>query len=174
MAKIPFSKLGAKVNSEITLLPWGEYNIEVRKYLPMEEKTVLVSNVLNLSSDENGYYNPMRVKVFLTLETVYAYTNLTFTTKMKEDVLKLYDSLTSSGLFAAIIETIPEEEWKNLEHTVQHTIANIYNYKNSIMGILDAVKNDYANLDFDATEIQKKIGDGDNIQLLKDILNKLG
>jgi hypothetical protein len=114
MAKIPFSKLGAKVNSEITLLPWGEYNIEVRKYLPMEEKTILVSNVLNLSSDENGYYNPMRVKVFLTLETVYAYTNLTFTTKMKEDVLKLYDSLTSSGLFAAIIEIIPEEEWKDL------------------------------------------------------------
>ena len=48
MAKIPFSKLGLKVNSDVVALPYKEYNIEVRKYLPMEEKTTLVSNVLNL------------------------------------------------------------------------------------------------------------------------------
>lgn len=174
MAKIPFSKLGVKVNSDVVVLPYNEYNIEVRKYLPMEEKTTLVSNVLNLSSDENGYYNPMRVKMFLTLETVYAYTNLTFTTKMKEDIFKLYDTLVSSGLFADIVNCIPVNEWENLQETVWNTISNIYEYKNSVMGILDTISADYSNLSLDATEIQKNIADPENLELVRSILTKLG
>jgi hypothetical protein len=85
MAKIPFSKLGLKLNSDIKTVNIGEYNIEVCSYLPMEEKAILISNVINNSVDDNGYYNPLKIKVFLTLEVLYFYTNLTFTTKMKED-----------------------------------------------------------------------------------------
>ena len=174
MAKVPFSKLGLKVNTEVVLIPYGEYNIEVCKYLPMEDKTILVSNVLNYSMDDNGFYNPLKIKVFLTLETVYAYTNLNFTVKMKEDPQKLYDILVSSGLFTDIVNRIPEEEWNDLQNTVWHTISNIYDYKNSVMGILDTISADYSNLDLDATEIQKKIGDPENMALLREVLTKLG
>ena len=66
MAKLPFSKLGVKVETDIAYLPWGDYNIEVNKYLPMGEKTEMVSKIINKSSDNNGYYNPLKVKVYLT------------------------------------------------------------------------------------------------------------
>ena len=42
------------------------------------------------------------------------------------------------------------------------------------MGILDNVVNDYSNLNLDASEIQKKLADPDNMALLKDVLAKLG
>lgn len=174
MAKLAFSKLGLKVNSDVKTITYGENIIEVRQYLPMNEVIDLVGKVLNQSYDDNGYYNPLRVKVYLTLETVYAYTNLTFTEKMKENELKLYDILISSGLFAEIVKNIPEEEWKDLQNTVWHVISNIYEYKNSAMGVLDVITNDYNDLDLDATDIQQKLADPNNMALLRDVLAKLG
>jgi hypothetical protein len=143
MAKLPFSKLGVKLDTNIVLLPWGEYNIEVSKYLPMSEKTEMVSKIINKSSDNNGYYNPLKVKVYLALEVLYRYTNLSFTEKQKENELKLYDIIISSGLFDRVIELIPETEWKDLQTTVWDTISNIYEYKNSILGILETVSIEY-------------------------------
>ena len=174
MAKIPFSKLGVKVDNETALLSWGEYDIEIKKYLPMNEKAEMISKIINLSADDNGYYNPLRLKVYLALETMYAYTNISFTEKQKENELKLYDMVLSSGLFSKVVELIPENEWKDLQNTVQHTISNIYEYKNSIFGILEAINNDYNNLNLDATEIQAKLGDPENLALLKQVLTKLG
>lgn len=174
MAKVPFSKLGVKVDNEVSLLSWGEYEIEVKKYLPMNEKADMVSKIINLSADDNGFYNPLKIKVYLTLETVYAYTNISFTEKQKENELKLYDIIISSGLFNKIVKLIPEDEWKDLQNTVWQTISNIYDYKNSIMGILDTISTDYHALNLDASEIQKKIGDPENLTLLKSILTQLG
>lgn len=169
MAKIPFSKLGLKMSPDVKIVAIGEYEIEVRSYLPMEDKAVLISNVINAAADSNGYYNPLKIKVFLTLETVFNYTNLTFTAKMKEDPLKLYDILVSSGIFGKIVSVIPEDEWKDLHNTVWHTISNIYEYKNSIVGVLDVMANDYNNLNFDLSAIQDKLTDPNQLAMLKEL-----
>ena len=174
MAKIPFSKLGVKIDNEVSLLHWDEYEIEVKRYLSMSEKAEMVSKIINLSADNNGYYNPLRIKVYLTLETIYTYTNISFTEKQKENELKLYDMVLSSGLFGKIVELIPEDEWKDLQNTVWHTISNIYEYKNSVLGILDVISTDYSNLNLDALKTQEAIGNPENITLLRDILDKLG
>jgi prolyl-tRNA synthetase len=113
MAKIPFSKLNLKPNTEISNVSWiddkgVETVFEVKHCLPIKEKMELVSNIVNQSIDDNGFYNPMRVKIFTCLEIVYAYTNLTFTAKQKEDVFKLYDLLTHNGLYLRIIQDIKD------------------------------------------------------------------
>lgn len=169
MAKIPFSKLGIKLNTAIATVSWGEYEIEVRKYLPLEEKAELISKVLNYSVDDLGYYNPLKVEVFLALETVYAYTNLSFTAKMKEEGLKTYDLLIGSGLFDKIIEAIPENEWQSIQNSAWEVIDNIYEYQNSAVGILNTIKNDYNNVNLDLAAIQDKINDPDSLELLKQI-----
>lgn len=169
MAKIAFSKLGIKLNTGVKVLPWNDQEIEVHQYLPMEEKADLVARVINNSLDDNGYYNPLKVKVFLTLETVYVYTNLTFTAKMKEEGLKLYDLLLGSGLFAKIVELIPEEEWNDLQKTVWDTIANVYEYKNSAMGILEAISEDYSALNLDANAITETLLNPESLATLKEL-----
>lgn len=173
MAKLPFSKLGIKMVNDVQIVEWEDYSFEVIQYLPFTKKLEMISNIVNLSIDDNGYYNPMRVKFFTTLETLYAYTNLTFTEKMKEDAFKLYDIVVSSGLFDAVVNALPEKEWKDIQENVQLTITNIYTYRNSAMGILETISTDYSNLDLDATNIQSKLSDPDNLALLKDVITKM-
>ena len=179
MAKVPFSKLQAKVNNEVSKLSYRnlaeeEIFYEVKHYLSFIEKLELISRVINNSIDDNGFYNPMRVKYNMVLEVVYTYTNLSFTEKMKEDPFKLYDILISSGIFEDIFNVISEKEWPEIEEGVWSTIDNIYQYRNSAMGILDAVSTDYSNLNLDATAIKEELSNEDNLRLLRDVVSKLG
>lgn len=179
MAKVPFSKLQAKVDSEIVKnsysnLAGEEIYYEVKSYLPFKEKLDLVSRIINQSVDNNGFYNPMRVKLFMTLEVVYAYTNLSFTDKMKEDPFKLYDILVSAGIFDNIVNVICDNDWEEIQDNVWSTIDNIYQYNNSFIGLLDTLKTDYNNLNLDAMEIQNSLANPENLTLLKDVLAKLG
>jgi hypothetical protein len=52
MAKIPFSKLDSKINSDIKNIKFvnskgEEISIEVKYYLPTEEKMIMISNIIN-------------------------------------------------------------------------------------------------------------------------------
>lgn len=169
MAKIPFSKLGLKTNANIGVISWDEYNIEVNRYLPFKAKTELVSNIINYSVDENGFYNPLKVKLYMVLEIVYAYTNLTFTPKMKEDPFKLYDAIVSSGLFDQIVREIDPSDWAAIQQDVWDTIKNIYDYRNSALGILETISTDYGNLKLEANEITDKLLSPDSLTTLKQL-----
>ena len=179
MAKVPFSKLQAKVNNEVTKISYcnlagEEIYYEVKHYLPFAEKLDLVSRIINQSIDDNGFYNPMRVKLYMTLEVVYAYTNLSFTEKMKEDPFKLYDILSSTHIFDTVLQSISENEWEEIQDSVWDTIENIYSYKNSVMGVLESVKADYNAVNVDMSELQENLSNTENLQLLRDIVGKLG
>lgn len=179
MAKIAFSKLDLKVNNNSTSLIYTtikeeEIVYEVKNYLPIKEKMDLVSRIINQSTDDNGFYNPMRVKLYTTLEVVYAYTNLTFTPKQKEDPFKLYDLLVSTGLYNNITSHICNEDLEELEGSIWDTIKSIYSYRNSVMGILENISSDYSGLSLEASEIQKKLAEGDGINFLQEVMAKMG
>lgn len=183
MAKIAFSKLGLKKNTEVKIIKWNDQEIEVKQYLPIEEKLDLVAKILNQSIDDNGYYNVARVQIFKILEIVFAYTNISFTDKQKEDVYKLYDLITGSGLWHELyhyedcgkdIGAIPEDEYDEIHWWVEEMIGNIYKYKNSALGIMENISKDYSNLNLEATDLHDKIADPNNLTLLKDVITKLG
>ena len=175
MAKIAFTKLGLKLNKEIKTIIWNDQEIEIKQYLPVNEKLEMISRIINASfDDEMKFYNIGKIEVLTVLEFISTYTNIGFTEKQKEDICKLYDLLISSGLYATIITEIPKAEREWIEDVTMDSIDNVYSYQNSVMGILDTVTSDYSNLDFDASEIQKKLGDPENMALLKSIITKLG
>lgn len=174
MAKIGFTKLGLKPNNEIINIEFNTQNIEVKQYLPVEEKLELITNVLELSHDSNNFSNPVKVSVYTTLEIIEKYTNVNFTEKQKENPTKLYDLLVGNGFSAAVIKAIPESEYNEILTGIKQTIKSVYKYQNSVLGILDTISQDYSNLNLDATEIQKKLADPENMALLKNIMTKLG
>lgn len=174
MAKIPFSKLGLKVNNEVTILTRGDQEIEVRQYLPMTEKLDVISDIVNQSVDNNGFYNPVKVKIFMVIEVISAYTNLSFTAKQKEDPLKLYDLLISTGLFNDVVQLISPEDWKEIQDSTWSTISNIYQYRNSVLGILESISTDYSNLSLEASDIQQRLVEGNGIEFLQEVISKLG
>ena len=177
MAKISYTKLGIN-KEELNKVQTVEYNgqtIEVKQYLPVIEKSELITRVLNNSVDENnGYYNLLKIDMYLALEIVYAYSNISFTEKQKEDSAKLYDMLNASRVLNLIIGLVPEGEFYYLNKTVHEMANNIVAYRNSAMGIMERITTDYSNLDLDASAIQKELADPNNMTLLKDILTKLG
>ena len=174
MAKVSFTKLGLKKNEEIGILHINEQDIEVKQYLPINEKLELISSVINSAADENNFSNPVKENVFLTLEILYHYTNINFTDKQKEDPVKLYDLVVSSGLVNKVTDLIPEEELDEVINGVVQSVKAIYAYRNSVLGILESISQDYSALNLDATEIQQKLADPDNMALLKQVLTKLG
>lgn len=174
MAKVPFSKLNLKKIDKVQVVTINGLEVEVKQYLPVAEKLELIANVLNNSADDNNFANPVKTYVLSHLEIIYAYTNLSFTDKQKEDPAKLYDILETNGIIDSIILAMPPSEYDNLIEDITSTIDAYYKYKNSTLGILEAATTDYKNLDLEASDIQKKIADPDNLTLLKDVITKLG
>ena len=174
MAKVSLTKLGLKINQDAKTVDFNGQNIEVKQYLPVNEKLELISNVINASADDNNFANPIKVSVFTTLEVLYAYTNINFTDKQKEDPTKLYDTVISSGLVAEVVNAIPEAEYHELLTGIADSIDAVYKYYNSIFGILDRISQDYSDLDLDVNKITQTLNDPQNISLLKDIVTKLG
>ena len=174
MAKVPFSKLNLKKIDKVQVVTINGLEVEVKQYLPVAEKLELIANVLNNSADDNNFANPVKTYVLSHLEIIYAYTNLSFTDKQKEDPAKLYDILETNGIIDSIILAMPPSEYDNLIEDITSTIDAYYKYKNSALGILEAATTDYKNLDLEASDIQKKIADPDNLTLLKDVITRLG
>ena len=174
MAKVSFTKLGLKKKEEIKNITINDQVIEVKQYLPISDKINIITNVIVNSADDNNFANPVKVEVFANLEIIYAYTNISFTDKQKENPTKLYDLLEENGIIAEVIATIPENEYALLLGWIDETIEAFYTYRNSVMGIMEQISADYSNLSLDATEIQQKLADPQNLELLKNVMTKLG
>ena len=174
MAKVSFTKLGLKKKEEIKNITINDQNVEVKQYLPISDKINIITNVIENSADDNNFANPVKVEVFANLEIMYAYTNISFTDKQKEDPTKLYDLLEENGIIAEVIAAIPENEYALLLGWIDETIEAFYTYRNSVMGIMEQISTDYSNLSLDATEIQQKLADPQNLELLKNVMTKLG
>lgn len=176
MAKVSFSKLGLSKNTEIKNFEYNGQNIEVKQYLPINDKATLVAQILNytLNNGENRFANPLQIEVMTLIGVIERYTNINFTEKQKEDPAKLYDLITSSGLWKNILDNINIEDYTALLSYCDEAIESYYNYYNSVFGILDSINTDYNSMNLEATEIQKKLADPDNMALLRDVLAKLG
>ena len=174
MAKVTFTKLALKKKEEVKNIKINDIDIEVKQYLSVNDKLDLIARVISGAHDQNNFPNPVKIEVIGAMEIIMAYTNITFTDKQKEDIAKLYDILDSNGIINQIVSAIPEDEYHFLIDGINDTIDAVYTYQNSVLGILDTVSQDYSNLNLDATEIQNKLADKENLSLVRDILTKLG
>ena len=174
MAKIGFNKLGLSKKSEQVEYMWNGQKIEILQYLPIEEKLNIINEVINESVDLKGYYAPYRIDLFMAINIIQKYTNISFTEKQQEDLGKLYDLLIGSGLYAKIKERIPVSELEYLEENISKTIHSIYEYKNSVLGIMDAIAKDYKNVNFDVQQMQEVLEHGKGLETVREVLDNLG
>ena len=174
MAKIGFTKLSLKRKNEVKTITINNNQIEIKQYLPVNEKLDLIARVINGAHDQNNFPNPIKIEVIGTLEMIMAYTNISFTEKQKEDIPKLYDLLEENGVIKDIISQIPEDEYNFIIDGINKTVDAVYTYNNSILGILESVSQDYSNLDFDIQKLQNDIANPENLKLVTELLTKLG
>ena len=175
MAKVTFNKLNLTKNTEIKNIDINENIIEVKQYLPVEEKLELISYIVNMAHDEHyNFSNPVKVEVFAGIGIIKYYTNITFTEKQLENPAKIYDLLNSNNVINNVIAAIPSNEYDEIRTGIEDTIKSIYQYQNSVLGILDTIGQDYSDLNLEADTINQKLSNPDNMKLLRDVLAKLG
>ena len=171
--KIPFDSIKSNVNEITRTVKINDKEIQVKQYLPINQKLELVTNVLKqVAGNAYNFVNPIQLDVYTTIEILKYYTNIEFT----EDATpaEIYDALEIDSLANKIIALIPEYEYNFIQDGVQNTVTAYYNYQNSVLGILETISQDYSNLNLEAMDIQSKIGDPKNLTLLKDIVEKIG
>ena len=172
--KVGLTKLGLKKNTNLVSLEWNGQVIEIKEYLPIEDKMQVIEQVVNASLDSNNYANPINIHLNFILEIIFAYTDINFTDKQKENKFNLYNLFVSSGLWNKIKENINKDDLDLIYNSIYDTIHEFYKYKDSVLGVLDSVNQDYNGLMLDAENIQKNLADPSNLSLLKDVITKLG
>ena len=174
MAKIAFTKLGLSRNNSVKEVEWNGQKIEVKQYLPIGNKLDLISQIVNLSSDDHLFFNPCKVEIFKTIGIILTYTNINVTDKQSEDSLKLYDLFVNSGFAEAIEQEIPIEEFNFINSSIDAIIKEIYRYRDSVMGIMDQISEDQKASEDEVTNLIDMIKNSKEIQNLQELSTKLG
>ena len=176
MAKLSFTKLGLKPNQDIKTIEFNNQIIEIKEYVSIQTKLQMISNVINssLSEDTEGFYNPVKLEVFLALEIIENYTNIGFTDKQKEDIVKLYDLLEGNGLLDMIYQAIGDTEITELQSRTKSCVKAIYEHAHSLYGILKSIGDNKELLNLNIEEIVAKIKDPEALKTLKEIAPLLG
>ena len=177
MAKITYTKLGLSklIPKDKEEFEFNGQKIEVIKYLPVDDKVDLIQRIVNNAlSTEEKFINPCKVNVYLYVEMVLAYSNITLSDTQKKDLNKIYDGFCGSGFMWAFRAHMSDREWGYIENSVWEILDNLIKYRNSAVGILETISTDYNDLNLDATQIQQALADPDNMGLLRNVLDKLG
>jgi hypothetical protein len=174
MAKIGLTKLGLKPNQNINEIEFNGQKIEIKEYLPVTDKLDLMSAVVNQGMGGNNFANPVQIEVYLTINVFKYYTNINFTDKQLEEPGKLYDLLVGNGLRDIVFEAISNSELDYIRNGVYDTINALYKYQNSILGVLEAIGNNYSETSFDLENILSQIKDPEMLGMIKQIIPLLG
>ena len=174
MAKISLNSITPIKKVDSIKIKIGEQEIEVLQYLPVNDKLALAERVLNMTLDDTGFLNPVRLEVYTYLEIIRTYTNISITDKMIENAPKTYDLLEMNHILVEVVNAIPEEEYNTLIGMIEDSAEHTVKYLTSFVGMMKTVSQDYDATKMNVDEIMNTLDDPDKIGLVKDILDKIG
>ena len=164
MAKVTFGSLKLKKTEEVNKISIADKEIEVKTYLPIEDKYDLIQATLLEAAEGIGFNE---VLLELNLNIIYLYTNLTFTDLQRQDKFKLYDILETNNIINDVIEAIPEKEFKILINLFNKELNRMIEENRSAAGIVNNLIGDFPKK---AQEVANILGQIDFSQM-NDIIN---
>ena len=163
---VSYANMKLKINNQTKTLDWNGQKIEIKEYLPFEDKYDLVMVALQKSL-EDGYYNPIKLDMYFHLYLVYMYTNISFTDKQKEDEFKIYDTLKSNSFIDAFLDVLNEDEYADLYNFLVDTQSALETYKQSTVSLIQSLINDLPK----QAEAMKNIMDNFNPEKYQEVIN---
>ena len=166
MAKVSFGSLKLKKTEEVNKISIADKEIEVKTYLPIEDKYDLIQATLQQSVEGIGF-NEILIEMNFYLNVVFLYSNISFTETQKEDRYKLYDILESNGVINEIVNAIPVQEFKSLMDSFDLEKKRVGRENRSSAGILNNIISKLPNKAQETSDILKNI----NFEDMKDVVN---
>lgn len=167
-----FNEINQPIVAESSTIMLFDTPVQIAQYIPFDKKLELISEIINASGDDQGFYNSAKLGFYIDMKMMEYYTDLTF--DADTDAMQVYDSLQLVGFFKEMYNVIPESEFNFIYTNVTKTIDNIYKYRNSAYGILDALKTDYSDLELDIEKLTSQLSNGENVEFLKEVIDKMG
>lgn len=174
MAKVSLNKIAPIKSIEAINININDNEVSVKQYLPINDKLAFTERVLNATIDETGFLNPVRLEVYMNLEIIKTYTNISITDKMMEEAPKTYDLLILNGILEKVLESIPEEEYNELYNAVEECAEHAVAYLNSFAGMIKTISENYDATKINVEEIMNTLDNPEKVGLVKDILDKIG
>lgn len=174
--KINYKEIGKEpdFNSTVCRIT-NNKEILIKTWLPTHDLLQLISRIVNRSVDEYDYCNPCRVKIVREVEMVLACSNVEVPDYENADICEIYDYLYANKIIDAVADaTRATGLWDIVMGSVNEVVDSVYKYSNSARGIIRSITSDLEDVQFDVEAIQEKLGNPENLALLKDILTKLG
>lgn len=135
MSDINYKDLGLSKPTDFKNFKWGEQNIEVLKYLPIQDKYDIVMITLQKSL-EDGIYNPIKMDMHFHLNLVYIYTNLVFSIEERENEDLIYDEMKSSGFLDAFLKQIDSVEYTEMQEDIDNIAELSMTYKSTAASVM--------------------------------------
>lgn len=126
-----YKDLNLHINNDMYSIEVQGKKINIKKYLPINDKKDLIEITLQKAEEPNGTYNEILIDMYFNLYLIYLYTDIIFTDEDREDEMKLYDQLESSGLLEKIILKIPDNEYDTLMGYLEIMRKEDSSYKHS-------------------------------------------
>ena len=150
--------------------------ITIKAYVPIEEKLNAIESILSLSLNPNlGLYMPGHVYVYRRIFMIKLYTDIKISEEEIDNAMSTFDSLINEQWYKQITEILyANEDIYVFDNILDETIEKLEKYQTSAYGILDSLKKDYQNMEIDYEKLQQKIRDKEGIELVDEIVKKLG
>lgn len=151
-----------------------EYTI--KEFVPVEQILQKVQTIMELSlAPELGLYLPGQLEIFKVIFGIQLFSDLEFIDEEIDKPMELYDELRQSGI-DDILENclISNKSYRLLTSLLYETIDKFEKYQTSAYGILDSLKKEYNDLDFNIDKLQEKIKNKENMEYLDEVMNKMG
>jgi len=135
MAILNYKDLNLTNKNVIKTFKWGDKDVEIVDYLPVEDKYDIVMITLQ-KSFENGYYNPIKLDMFFHLNLVYAYTNIVFSDEDREDEAELFDKLVGSGFMEEFLKNFDDKVYEEMAQDIDTIAQADVEYRKSFSSIV--------------------------------------
>lgn len=150
--------------------------ITIKAYVPIEEKLRAIESVLSLSlNPDTGFYMPGHLYVFRKIFMIKLYTDIIISDEEIDNAMSTFDSLVNEPWYKQITEILyANEDIFVFDDILDETVEKLEKYQTSAYGILDSLKKDYDNLNFDINSLQEKVQNKEGLELLDEVVKKLG
>lgn len=148
------------------------YNL--KQFLTSEERLDVTSNILSAVSVYNtelNFLNVLQLEIFKGLYLTEAYTNIKLTEDQWDNPVETFDLLDKNGILRIISEA---DDYFKVSTEIELAAQELYNYKNSAMGIMDNIQNNYKDTNLAIDEVLNKVSDPNAMSFVKEVMEKMG
>lgn len=176
--RIKLANLGPIEEAPIEYLQIGDAVLQVKKYIPYEEMLDMIQWCIDYIINDRPFISAPLKKIIKDLAILNFFTNVdtSFLTEYHDmkDIYEEYDLVYRHNVIDQIIPKIDEGQMKFFNETLDATLDSIMAYRNSAVGIIDALSQNAQRDTENMESAMSMINDPDQMEKLGKLLKFAG